>query len=788
MTEQGMMESASAPVVVAKQQSGSCESSATGGVSLRTSSGSVRVGAPPPNTPQMQQQQKEAAKRELEAQLAALQQRLKDLEPVKPAETVATETETTAEATDHTEETSPAHVDTVHDTGASSLPSVSVAPSSPPTSTALPAAAAAVVDLTEDSPTTTGADNDNDAAVTSASKPSKKRKANVEDASAAVTASASSDAAAAAAASPTVADAGGDPTPKKAKKAAASSGSKKKETAEERDARKAADRALRAAELEAKKAEKQRESDAKKAEKQREAEEKKEAHRREVEEKKAEKQREADAKKAEADAKRAEKDAARSEKQKEIDAKREARAAEAKREEEAKEAAKKSLEKSKGIMSSFFGIKSPAPAPASAAAAAVAPAASTTDAAAAPAATGAGATADTTTPSPKPAVSSVDRDKDRLSRQAVFLPYAPDRRHWSAEHGRLAQEVREQQAKETKIDFNCSGEARDTILDWASDPARIQRARDACAKRRARIAAMAAATPTGSDRKKLLQFHDNYRPAWFGRMKKSLVGEVPGSAAPAAAVVSPVAVVPLPPMRFLPVPRCRRPTARWSVDPSLLNYEYDSEDDWGEEPDDAEELASEDGEDEDSDVEGDIRGDGLEEDGWLVPEDQDPLAHETRSGKDALKSKGRVREVMVPLIVGPVMDLDRIARRFEREQARRQADPSFVGTVVLTDDMKELMMYKKRLLVNAPIDFDPTHAWRLPAAEVLAATAPTQRRGINGSDTNGPETNNAQQSAQQSAKHESDSTLPSADAKMECDILEPVKVDLQAGVTAMECC
>lgn len=132
-------------------------------------------------------------------------------------------------------------------------------------------------------------------------------------------------------------------------------------------------------------------------------------------------------------------------------------------------------------------------------------------------------------------------------------------------------------------------------MDLAKDGS-LQRHPKPCRHFRARRA---------SRRKKLLQFHDSIRPAYYGRH--------------AGKSVSVSAVKP------------------FALD-SALNYEVDSDDEWGEEPEDAEELSSNDeAEEKDEDSSGAkgssrLRSDGLEEDDeFLVPEDEDLAVYQFKN-------------------------------------------------------------------------------------------------------------------------------------------------------------
>ncbi len=93
---------------------------------------------------------------------------------------------------------------------------------------------------------------------------------------------------------------------------------------------------------------------------------------------------------------------------------------------------------------------------------------------------------------------------------------------------------------------------------------------------------------------KLLQFHTEYRPAYWGTFGKS-----------SSAITG------------------RRPFAE---DSSLFDYSFDSDDEWEDDDPNADVLSDneeDDEEDEDDSQDGAIRRDGLVEDGWLMPEDQD---------------------------------------------------------------------------------------------------------------------------------------------------------------------
>ena len=282
--------------------------------------------------------------------------------------------------------------------------------------------------------------------------------------------------------------------------------------------------------------------------------------------------------------------------------------------------------------------------------------------------------------------------------------------------------------------------------------------------------------------KKLLQFEEDHRPPWFGKMKKNLVLEwneqdlciTPHNATAAPIITNTIAYSAsssssssssfsspssIPSFsRYLRLPRARRPSARWSLPPTILNYDIDSEAEWGDEPEDAVELADdseceEDSEEEEEEREanknnnGGLRGDGLLEDGWLVPENEDPLANKTHNNNkennksnnnNNNKNKSKIREIMLPIVVGPFMsnhilneiqqeekknnhneeekeeeeslDFDSLIEIYLKEQLQLASDVNFKPTIQLNDDQKELLSYRKRILVNSfPVDFEPIY-------------------------------------------------------------------------------
>eukprot|EP00466_Bigelowiella_natans_P008114 jgi/Bigna1/87962/estExt_fgenesh1_pg.C_260110 len=121
-------------------------------------------------------------------------------------------------------------------------------------------------------------------------------------------------------------------------------------------------------------------------------------------------------------------------------------------------------------------------------------------------------------------------------------------------------------------------------------------------------------------RSKLLQYHEDVRPPWWGKHPLVKCEQVSG----------------------------RRPFGRSSE----LDYDNDSEAEWEAEPNDGEELRSDDedqDEEEISEKKDGVRQDGLEEDGWLIAED-DP---EYDGGLGA-GSSSKVTAV----IYGPIFDLN----------------------------------------------------------------------------------------------------------------------------------
>lgn len=592
-----------------------------------------------------------------------------------------------------------------------------------------------------------------------------------------------------------------------------SSGKKTKETPEQREARKAEEKARKQAEQEAKKAAKAKEAEEKKLAKQREQEEKRLEKQRELEAKRAEKQKEIEAKRAEVEAKKQEAEQKRAEKQKEQETKRAMKEAQEKALEEAKEAERRKVEKSKAILHGFFKIPTNA-APST-------PAKAGKSSTSSPNKHGSGsrngsgrgsASKNSTSTTPTRAAQgtldesssnqlngaiacakTMEKEKIDNIRDLLFLPFIPSTdRVWTPlfrvartdvryEHLRQPATVDNAEQGEKDVQdgasaaesdgtsamtsplsycsldrfLNCghdlSGNPIPNLLD---DPIRIEAAR-ARAQRRNRMLI--------SRGKKLIQFHDNYRPAWYGRVKPKEewkeMSEDEGKMevdSHDASASQPSRRVPLPP-RFSYKPWMRHGARSVAeVDPStntgnpdhMLNYAFDSDEEWGEEPDDGEELTSdeEDGEDGDEDTaDGGLRGDGLEEDGWLIPEEQDPLApintgaangstdaaqSSNAAGHSVSGKKARAREVMLPVVIGPVIDLDQIAHQFVSKRDHKVKEEDGVKDTdgdapIITDDMRELMQYRKKIISALPFDCDPHRSWEIPSGDLSQLIPPT---------------------------------------------------------------
>lgn len=86
-----------------------------------------------------------------------------------------------------------------------------------------------------------------------------------------------------------------------------------------------------------------------------------------------------------------------------------------------------------------------------------------------------------------------------------------------------------------------------------------------------------------------------------------------------------------------------------------------------------------------ADPKGSLRGDGLEEDGWLIPEDEDQGA---QNATTAATASGRGRVIMLPIIVGPLYDV------VNGKGVKAN------GEAVSDEDMKELMKWRARPLVG----------------------------------------------------------------------------------------
>ena len=155
--------------------------------------------------------------------------------------------------------------------------------------------------------------------------------------------------------------------------------------------------------------------------------------------------------------------------------------------------------------------------------------------------------------------------------------------------------------------------------------------------------------PPRSRRSKLIQHHTSYRPPWWGFFPLSTSSVLP----------------------FAPFGR-----------DSAVNYDVDSDEEWGNEPEGEELQSGDEGEEEEEKV-GRIRADGYEEDGdFVVPEEEDEAARGMGAQVEGrLVEKGGVRRVVIrPVIRGPY-----------KEGAE------------LTADMRELLQWAWRLM-DGPID------------------------------------------------------------------------------------
>jgi hypothetical protein len=157
--------------------------------------------------------------------------------------------------------------------------------------------------------------------------------------------------------------------------------------------------------------------------------------------------------------------------------------------------------------------------------------------------------------------------------------------------------------------------------------------------------------------------------------------------------------------RSLVIQPLRLSFLRWQgVTESVLRYsDPDSDDEWDDDKSDGEQLGSDSDMDSEDDMEemalreeeermkrmGKLRKDGLEHADFLESDDAAPIVP-TKS----------LHENMVPVIVGPVLNLDaRVDAYFATKRAaacRSVANP--LTPVVLTDDERELMQYRIRLL------------------------------------------------------------------------------------------
>jgi len=262
-------------------------------------------------------------------------------------------------------------------------------------------------------------------------------------------------------------------------------------------------------------------------------------------------------------------------------------------------------------------------------------------------------------------------------------------------------------------EVECKSVVRDFFpLGWINDPVRIARAKATATRRAERGVAIAH---SHSRRKKLLQFHENIRPAWHGIVQKTLLVETLTNAQlqishPAANVHAAASssllphVVPAEKMLSILQP-LRLSFLRWpGVSESVLNYsDPDSDDEWNDNDNksDGEQLGSSSDMDSDDDHEekalrdeeermrrmGKLRKDGLEHADFLESDDIVPMIREQHAN-------------MLPIIVGPVLNLDkRVNAYFATKRLVGCASTTEPLTcVVLTDDERELMQYRIRLL------------------------------------------------------------------------------------------
>lgn len=158
-----------------------------------------------------------------------------------------------------------------------------------------------------------------------------------------------------------------------------------------------------------------------------------------------------------------------------------------------------------------------------------------------------------------------------------------------------------------------------------------------------------------SRRKKLLQFWENYRPAWWG-----VWADIPAE-----------------------VSRPRKPLDRYSG----VDYEADSEQEWGDDAEDGEDCGSDDDDDANDDevkaVESAVstkrrRADGLVEDeGFLLPESEDEDALDSVTGE----RKRKYADAFEPVVLGPVTSWHPEGKNTEQLVAMRELEP-YCGVII----------------------------------------------------------------------------------------------------------
>lgn len=156
---------------------------------------------------------------------------------------------------------------------------------------------------------------------------------------------------------------------------------------------------------------------------------------------------------------------------------------------------------------------------------------------------------------------------------------------------------------------------------------------------------------------KFLQYHDNYRPAFYGRINQS-TGLFSG----------------------------RHPFSKDSIQ---LNYDDDSGDDWNSEPDDGEDLLSGcDDEDSDEDSDG-SRADGLEHDDFVADIDEN---------EQMLNIQSNNKRELIPRICGPVLQLHNIIQYCKTNKHQTEYTDQQIY------DYSFMNQFKLIKLVSAPIN------------------------------------------------------------------------------------